>query len=334
MVDEPKSNDKTSKPKQEQPELSSLANNAALGGLPASTSKTPTTNGTKKREYAKYIMWPVVTIWRGIKAVIVFLDKYGGAITALATIAIGVLTYFYVGYSQKQWQVAQDTLTISNRAYVTIGTKEGVVARFVPSKDKTQKAELVMYFQNSGRLPADLAWGIIPGLAFVARPTGTPEHPSGITYDQQQRYFRLPIRMRNKKTGAVSVQGQPGQQIGKVAGDSIFVAPIGEISMEDFVKLPSQQLSTIVAGGYQYCDQLGTEVTRSFLLSYQNAPSAELNFRLVYDGPMFAPPRPASTIDSEYLSPCETIAEKRQNQQKNTEQENAKKPWWRRWLRF
>ena len=48
--------------------------------------------------------------------------------------------------------MAQESLTISQPAYVTIGTKDGVVARFIPSQDPKQNTELVLYFQNSGDL--------------------------------------------------------------------------------------------------------------------------------------------------------------------------------------
>jgi hypothetical protein len=44
----------------------------------------------------------------GLKSAVEFVDKYDGAIAALATVAIVVLTYVYVSYSKKQWQEMQN----------------------------------------------------------------------------------------------------------------------------------------------------------------------------------------------------------------------------------
>jgi hypothetical protein len=92
-----------------------------------------------------------------------------------------------------------------------------------------------------------------------------------------------------------------------VAGGSTFVAPIAVISMQELANLPSKNVQTLVIGLYQYCDELGNYFTRQFMLGYRNAASPDLNFYLVHDED-FRIPRPD-------LSPCETIAERQQNEQ-------------------
>jgi hypothetical protein len=279
--------------------------------------------------------WPFVATWRVIKWFLQLVHDYNGAVTALATVAIVALTVAYVSYSKKQWQVARDTLEISQRSYVTIGRKDGVVASFIPSQRPEQKAQIVLYFQNGGHLPAKVAWGIMPGIGFLAVPTGSNSNQSsGITYYRWEG--GLPVRMINKKSGQISEQGQPGQQTATIAGDSIFMAPIGELSAQDLKDLPTKNISTLTTGNYQYCDELGTKIMHSFWLSYQNAPSADLVFKLVRDSPspnFFVPPRTPASTDTEYLSPCETIGEQQENQKK-IQQYNSKAQRLCRWLKL
>ena len=192
--------------------------------LRTNPSHSQETNTLKKPDDAKYVVRPVVSIWGRLVAFGRLLmhrtktlgwltrpfrlfDRHNGSVQAFATLAIVVLTYVYVQYSKKQWQVAQDTLTVSQRAYVTIGTKDGVVARFVPSQDAKQNAELVLYFQNSGHIPAKIAWGT-SGPAFIAGIPGTNQS-SGIVYGPP--FKGMPVRTRNKKTGVISEHAEGGQ---------------------------------------------------------------------------------------------------------------------------
>lgn len=197
--------------------------------------------------------------------------------------------------SSTSGQLAQQNSNLSQRSYVTIGRKDGVVANFVPSKNAEQDAALVIYFQNSGHVPAKLAWGTW-GTGFVSGPSA--EQSSGIRYTHP---FIGISRTRDKKTGTI---GESGENV-LVAGGSTFMAPIGQISEKDLIALPAKNLSTMVMGKYQYCDELGTSVLRTFMLSYHNAPSADLNFKVVSDTET---PLPAINSDSgsslEYLSPC------------------------------
>jgi hypothetical protein len=82
-----------------------------------------------------------------------------------AVLAAAVFTGIYAGITHRQWQVAQDTLQVSQCAYITIGKNDGVVSDFIIPSVPNQDAELVMYFQNSGHIPATLARGTM--VAFV-----------------------------------------------------------------------------------------------------------------------------------------------------------------------
>jgi hypothetical protein len=66
-------------------------------------------------------------------------------VTALATAVMAWFTVSYVSYSKQQWKalVAANALTEANlnltqRAFVTIGRKDGVIADFAIPKDSTQ----------------------------------------------------------------------------------------------------------------------------------------------------------------------------------------------------
>jgi hypothetical protein len=91
--------------------------------------------------------WFRRSIWERLKTALAFADKHDGAITALATVAIVVLTYFYVSYSKQQWKEMQnarrpwlgmsDRLTIKgspSMAYSDISPILGQQARMISVK--------------------------------------------------------------------------------------------------------------------------------------------------------------------------------------------------------
>ena len=74
----------------------------------------------QKVNYRKYVMWPVVAF----RWLVQWLDDNSGAVTAIATVVIAVLTYFYATYSKKQWEVTRDQLQAykdSQRAQLIFG---------------------------------------------------------------------------------------------------------------------------------------------------------------------------------------------------------------------
>jgi hypothetical protein len=96
---------------------------------PGVASQPETGDPQKIKKEGEHIMWPLVAMWAGIKSLFDFLDRHDGSITALATVAIVVLTSFYVGYSQKQWEVMQGQLRqieSQTRPWVGLAASNGI----------------------------------------------------------------------------------------------------------------------------------------------------------------------------------------------------------------
>jgi hypothetical protein len=81
-------------------------------------------------------------------------------ISALATVAIAILTYVYVDYSGKQWVAMQDALhhsrealKVTERAYVNLGFANGKFMELLPLQ-VGQPIRVAIHLNNSGRLPA------------------------------------------------------------------------------------------------------------------------------------------------------------------------------------
>jgi len=201
--------------------------------------------------------------------------------------------------------VANATLKVSQRAYITVGRKDGVIADFVVAKNPKEPAEVVIYFQNSGHLPAKFIWGLMPGAMLTK---GSKKQSSGLMI--AQNFKPLPFRTRDKKTGSI---GEDGGAI-TIGGDSVLAATLGIISQKDLAELPAYDMGLVLMGQYDYCDELGTRSLRMFSIQYRShAPSGPLSFRLLYDGPGGFFLLPKDTDTTEYLPPCETTTERERN---------------------
>jgi hypothetical protein len=220
--------------------------------------------------------------------------------------AVGLFGLFYLygqlGEMRVANKITRDSLNVSQRAWVTPGRKDGTVAEFIVPKDPKQNAELILYFQNSGHIPATLAWGtgIFPTMIAGGQ-------TSGITYEPHP--FKGIIRMKNRKQGNISEPGETAS----VAGDSIFRAKIGDIPQPRLTELKKSSL--VMSIRYEYCDELGSDMWRELLIEYRNSAAADLDFRLMKDLPTFYFPHPPNA-EWEYMPPCETTAEREQEQKK------------------
>lgn len=101
----------------------------------------------------------VVAIRRLFFVVVDFLDKRSGAITALATVAIVVLTFVYVTYSKKQWQTMQDSNQIARdagaRPFLGLAEENAIRADPLTIDAKGNViAECVVTAKNYGTYPA------------------------------------------------------------------------------------------------------------------------------------------------------------------------------------
>jgi hypothetical protein len=226
----------------------------------------------------------------------------------LASVIYSFLTLLIFWQAKKAADAARDSvriadtsMKISQRAYVTIGRKDGVVADFIIPKDPKQNAEIVIYFQNSGHMPAKFFWGTMA--PFLAQ--GSKKNSTGITWTHPFKGF--PTRTRDKKNGSIGEQGESSV----ITGDSIFVSTLGVISQKDLAMLPMNDMGLLIIGEYGYCDELGNSANRMFGLTYRsNAPSSSLSFGLANEGDSPNLPLPKSTDTTEYLFPCKTLDER------------------------
>lgn len=228
-------------------------------------------------------------------------------VTLASLIIYACITYGQLGAMLESNKLTQQTLRVSQGAYVTIGRKDGVIADFVVPKNPNQNAEIVIYFQNSGHLPAKFVWGTMA--AFLE--AGGKKQSTGINYTHP--FKGMITRTRDIKTGSIGEQGESSV----IAGDSVFISTLGTISQKDLVEMPANNMGNLILGMFAYCDELGTYSVRSFGLRYRsNAPSSSLSFDLAEDSNFPILPLPKSTATTEYLPPCETANEREQNQQK------------------
>jgi hypothetical protein len=280
--------------------------NILLGSSPA-TSQPKTTDTSKKRKYGKYIVRAVIATWAGTKSLFRFVDEHHGSVAAVATIVIGVLTYYYVGYSKKQWETMRETLAVTQRSYVTIGRKDGVVAEFVLPKDPKDNAGIVMYFQNSGHIPAIFNWGPRASALIPPLPVGLGLATNPIILGGRNFAPMTRTRGPNKEQST----GNAGHIIG---GDSFYVADVAELPAESINTLARSNQLLMINTTFEYCDELGTYSCRMVDLAYQGVPFN--TWRVLGDSecPLFMHTVQNRRPNVEYLPPCETRAERQQEQ--------------------
>jgi hypothetical protein len=308
LINKPNSDSKGDEPKETKGGTPSFTNATVSPNVPASTGYQEATQPAKANQHREYGMRMLITAWRSITrrfmGVIGFLDKYSGAVTALATVAIVVLTVFYVKYSKQQWETMRDTLQTSQRAYITLGRRDGVVAEFAIPKDPKDNAGIVIYFQNGGHLPARFDWGLLYPITVI------PPMPDFPPIESRHRFSPL-TRTRNRKTGARG-EGEGGT----IAGDSVYNADVVELPEERVLQLSHMNRIFEIWGAFEYCDALGGYSCREFTIYYQGSPYNR--FRLVRDSecPVFMRTPPLLTDpDTEYLPPCQTAAEQEEERQ-------------------
>jgi hypothetical protein len=207
------------------------------------------------------------------------------------------VTIFLWCESRKANRIAQSAFSVSQRAYVTIGRNDGVVADFIVPSDPSKNAEMVNYFQNTGHIPAKFGWGVMSGF--------TSSKDSGIAFSHR---WTAPFgRTFDKKQKAISETGDSTI----IASNSIYVATMGVISQKDLNNLPNTSPGMFILGTYQYCDELGNQDMREFSMSYRTgAPSSALSFSLGNDTSWLTVLADAQRRTPDALFPCQTITEK------------------------
>lgn len=221
-------------------------------------------------------------------------------------IAAGLLlvTAIFAGWQGSSTKIAADaaksaadtaksTLIASQGAYVTVGRKDGVVAEFVTSKDHPdENVPLIVYFQNTGHIPATVAWdtsdrkdGTLESFGIHRFTTGTGRAPLP------------PVTLHES--------GELYQSYGRViAGESVGRNELAYISQSDLEKLSKKIVGFYIDGYYSYCDQLGTWSTHQFTLNYHTDIPTDLRFEMTSDIEIANPPVPKSIGGKPYFPPC------------------------------
>lgn len=214
-------------------------------------------------------------------------------VTAIFTGWQGCSTKIAADAAKSAADTAKSTLTASQGAYVTIGRKDGVVAEFVTSKDHPdENVPLIVYFQNTGHIPARVAWDTFDRKDGTLESFGIHRFTTGMG--------RTPL-----PPGMLGKNGEFYEAVGKViAGESVGRNELAYISQSDLEKLSEKIVGFYIDGYYAYCDQLGTWSTHQFTLNYHTDIPTDLRFELISDIEIANPPIPKSIGGKSYFPPC------------------------------
>lgn len=215
---------------------------------------------------------------------------------SVITIVVGtVVALIYIGQlcqMIKSNRLTQQTLQISQRAYVAIGRKDGIAAEFDIPNDPAADVGITIYFQNGGHLPARFNWGTVaPPILIPARPGSSP------TFEAKHQFS--PMMRVKHPDGGIEQRGG-----GVIAGDSLYPTDIMEIPrhvFDSFIKENSQVFA--INGVYEYCDGFGAYECRNFVISYRGSPYDRFAVDIV-GGCEGVVSRPKTDPAGEVLSPC------------------------------
>jgi len=158
MIDAPQSGDNEDQAKSDLDKI---------GAVPQTSDTTPANKKEgrprQQRYYAQYVMRPLKAIWRRILITIDWINQKGPFVTAIATVAIALLTAFYVLYSRGQWQVMSGQLSVVQRQFRQAQEQEQwdlepyvdlTKAVVLKSPISTDNPVVVLTLTNKGKSPA------------------------------------------------------------------------------------------------------------------------------------------------------------------------------------
>lgn len=207
--------------------------------------------------------------------------------------------------ASKALQQSSESFITSQKAYITVGRQDGTVAEIVMPNNPIDKASLLVYFQNTGHLPAKFNWGSDSGTIAVL--PGDPNAVKESDYGSQwlpfdtDHIFKPMWRGKNlKQANSFSWSGTI-----EIAGNSSYEGILWEIPKERMLQLMKWDRPFIADGKFDYCDGFGRRVCRKFFLQYFRNPYNR--FLLVSEDECtqweMQILRPDPNI--EYLNPCE-----------------------------
>ncbi|MGD0663695.1 MAG: hypothetical protein ABSD38_37130 [Syntrophorhabdales bacterium] len=204
--------------------------------------------------------------------------------------------------------IAGHTLNISQQSYVTIGRQDGTVAEIVWPKEPEGNAGVVVYFQNTGHLPAKFNWGNdSPMIAVLPADPSIVKEPMGAKWSEfpTDHFFQPMWRAKNRKTGAISYSGSV-----TIGGNSTYAGTLWELPKERMIQLQNWDRPFTVDGTFEYCDSFHNYVCRKFYLLYRREPYNR--FVLVSEDECagFLTAILHHDRDLDYMSPCVTGTER------------------------
>jgi hypothetical protein len=194
---------------------------------------------------------------------------------------------------------AKRALNVSEQARVSIGRPDGTVAEILIPKVPNDKAGLIIYFQNTGHLPAKFNWGVRGEIV------DTLQTKPCCFWWKTDRTFSPMWRAKDKKTGQISWSGTT-----TIGGNSQYESTVGEIPRQQMLQLMEKDPPLAINGTYEYCDAMHNYQCRNFSLWYRHEPYNR--FMLINEDecmgfqPVILNPKP----ELEYLSPCATGSER------------------------
>jgi hypothetical protein len=192
-------------------------------------------------------------------------------------------------------KITRNALQVSQGASISLGRKDGTVAEFILPKDVKDNAGIVIYFQNSGHIPARFGWGLLTDIAVI------PPSPDFSTVKSPHHFSQM-TRTRSRKDGSISTGGGSVT----IPGDSTYVTDVAELPAIRVRQLSHSNQLFMVWGRLEYCDSLGTYESKDFQIFYQGIPYNAFRLASETDTAEFLTETNRSDPNLEYLFPCET----------------------------
>jgi hypothetical protein len=171
-------------------------------------------------------------------------------------------------------------------------------------KGLDEKAGILVYFQNTGHLPAKFTWGNDTSVIDTV-----PADPHAVREDQMKgpwsfletdHFFEPMWRARNRKNNSFSWSGTI-----TIPGNSSYQGVLWEVPKERMLQFMNWDRPFQPSGKFEYCNGFGKHICNRFIIRYAREPYSR--FFLVMEEECFASDTQILHHDPnlDYLSPCE-----------------------------
>jgi hypothetical protein len=230
---------------------------------------------------------------------------------ALGVVTAGVVT-IYTTIAALQWwamytanRQSADNFTASQRPYVSLGTKDGIVGYF---DRNTDPVKIILYFHNGGNLPA---------LRFNLFDVEPPNQKRQLPPQNMAR-----VKMSNG--GFMYIAGLQTINRDSDLSES-WPTPIKLKDIEDADTHPDGMPLTLY-GRFEYCDEFGEYTCRDFILSYRPRDKAGFSVNATSDCTYEYPNGGIPPSMGSYVPPCPSAAERQKQQEDIAKMMLAKQP--------